>query len=93
LNLLDQDSIRDVYRVLGYNGIPKGCKRRYSGIDRYQKQVFDVEALIRDNNQWMLTDPSTIDSRNRARILGVWESLAHSPPKAWRAKGGQGSGT
>jgi hypothetical protein len=79
-NILD-----NLFNNVAYAGLVKGCKKRYAGIEKYHSQSFDIETMAKDNNTWMIQDPSRTQSRNRKRILAVWYDIVRKPPSTWKA--------
>jgi hypothetical protein len=73
------------YNVLwdkvGASGRLKNCYRRYLPISRYQRQVFDLQALYKENDEWLLESPAHAN-RNRERIVTIWQGLKNKPPVA-----------
>lgn len=77
--------IDKLFNNVTHAGLIKGCKKRYAGIEKYHSQTFDMESMVKDNNTWMLEDPSHKQSRNRKRILTVWHDIINKPPSTWKA--------
>lgn len=88
LNLVQSEtgfdmSYNNLYKRVGPAGILKQCIKRYTPMNKYQKQMFEIEAMEKDGNGWLLTDPMS-PGRNRYRIVAMWQGLERSPPLTWQ---------
>ena len=71
-------SYNNLYRRVGPSGILNQCTKRYADMKKYQKQMFEIDAMEKDGNEWLLKDPQRPDM-NRYRIVAMWQGLEQSP--------------
>ena len=71
-----------LWNKVGASGQLKGCYKRFLPMSKYQKQDFDLQALHKHNDEWLLESPAHAN-QNRERIVKIWDGLKNKPPAIW----------